>query len=278
MIIVTGCKGIIGRAVMTKLAAKGINTLGIHRQNFDLTSGASLMEYVNHRPDAVIHLAAAVPHSTHYPDSPSSAMKTRIIDETVFNAVSEWECRLVYASTCSLYDKSDPSIKTESSPVLTKSNSCYLQAKYDGEQLLNLLPSLTILRVPAPLGPGIPDTLVVKRFINTGMAGKPIQLWGSGAREQNFVDVRDLADAFIKSSFCKDDGIFNLSADVPTTMISLASLIVETAQNGSYELSALPDPLDGEYARYSNQKASRVLGWKPVIHLKESLSTLCANQ
>lgn len=274
MIVVTGASGVIGRALMARLRSDGIEALGVRREDFDLASGASLAQFVGRRPEAVIHLAAAVPHSTHYPDSESSASKTRAADRTVCDAALAWNCRVVYASTCSLYDKHAATVKFEDTPVVIRPGSPYMQAKHEGEKMFAALHSHCILRVPAPIGPGLPDTVVAKCFFNQAVAGQTIRVWGTGKREQNYVDVRDIADMFLRAALSTSLGVFNISADVPTSMLELAAAMAGVVPRASYELAGTTDPLEQEYTRYSNARARKILGWTPTTSLEDSIRSM----
>lgn len=277
MIIVTGSGGIVGTALMDLFKFHGIDALGINREKIDLANCCSLSKYIHRPPNVIIHLAAAVPHSLKYPDNTSSAQKTKSIDATVFKASKEWNCRTIYASTCSLYDKSIHSIKFEDTFLPTKFKSPYMKAKYDGEQIFSSLSSYSILRLPAPLGPNLPDTVVAKRFLKDAISSGRVKIWGSGYRQQNYVDVKDIADAFLKASFSNYSGIFNISAEQPTTMLELAKLIVKEVPGSSYELTGITDPLEMECANYSNAKAKERLGWVTSVKLSESIRTMLKN-
>lgn len=274
MIVVTGASGVIGRVLMARLRSDGIEAIGVRREAFDLASGASLAAFIGRRPEAVVHLAAAVPHSTHYPDSEASAAKTRAADRAVRDAVLEWGCRVVYASTCSLYDKHAATVKFEETPVAVRPDSPYMQAKHEGEKMFGVLASHGILRVPAPIGPGLPDTVVAKRFFNQAVAGQTIRVWGTGKREQNYVDVRDIADMFLRAARSTSQGVFNISADAPTTMLELAAVMAKAIPGASFELAGVPDPLEQEYTRYSNARAREVLGWAQTASLEDSVRSM----
>jgi UDP-glucose 4-epimerase len=274
VIVVTGASGVIGRVLMARFCSDGIEAVGVRREAFDLASGASLATFIGRRPEAVVHLAAAVPHATHYPDSEASAAKTRAADRTVRDAVLEWGCRVVYASTCSLYDKHAATVKVEETPVAVRPDSPYMQTKHEGEKIFGALASHSILRVPAPIGPGLPDTVVAKRFFNQAVAGQTIRVWGTGKREQNYVDVRDIADMFLRAAHSTSLGVFNISADAPTTMLELAAVMAKVIPRASFELAGVPDPLEQEYTRYSNARAREVLGWAPTASLEDSIRSM----
>ena len=275
MIIVTGSKGVIGSAVVSKLLGLGEVVNPISRDLFDLSAENSLVEFVNERPEVVIHLAAAVPHSPYYPDTETSAELTQRIDKCVFDAVQEWDCRVVYASGCSLYDRRSSNIMYEHTPIYGGHSSPYFKAKADGEALFSELRSYTIMRVSAPIGPKLPSAAVARRFFDLTSKGKTISLWGSGAREQNYVDVRDIADVMIRASFSGENGLFNIAADTPTTMYFLAQTMVRVLGKGSIEFVDIDDPLEYEYARYSNKRARNLLGWEPKASLEDSIKSMC---
>lgn len=275
MIVVTGAKGVVGRAVVLRLSAGGTDVCAVSRDVFDLSDEGDLTSFVMGAPSCVIHLAAAVPHSLHYPDTEMSAALTRRIDRCVFDAARAWGCRVVYASTCSLYDKRSKETMTEDAPVLVRPDSPYMKAKCDGEALFAQLPSFAIMRVPAPLGPALPKTVVAQRFFDAALAGQPVRVWGEGRREQNYVDVRDIADAMIGAASSEWNGLINIAADKPTTMLSLATAIVDVIGRGSVELAGVPDPLEWECTRYSNQRALDLLGWAPRISLEAAIRSMC---
>ncbi|MFY7790992.1 MAG: NAD-dependent epimerase/dehydratase family protein [Polynucleobacter sp.] len=274
MIVVTGAKGVIGSAVVAQLLARGIEVIAISREVFDLSKGNDLASYISKKPEVIIHLAAAVPHSARYPDTNESALLTRSIDNCVLNAVNKWNCRVIYASTCSLYDKRSNYVMFEDSPLLVRAESQYMKTKSEGEAIFAKSKSYAILRVPAPIGPGLPKSVVAKQFFDLATVHQSIRIWGSGKREQNYVDVGDIASAMINAAYSKVNGVFNIAANAPTTMISLAMTIVAVVGKGSIEFADNPDPLEYENARYSNRRAHDLLSWSPKISLKDSIKSM----
>lgn len=130
------------------------------------------------------------------------------------------------------------------------------------------------MRVPAPIGPGLPPSVVARRFFDLATAGQSIRLWGSGKREQNYVDVREIADVMIKAAFSEANGVFNIAADVPTTMLKLATIVLMVVGRGSVEFAGVNDPLEDEHTRYSNKRARDLLRWRPEIPLEDSIKSM----
>ncbi|MBL8344039.1 MAG: NAD(P)-dependent oxidoreductase [Rubrivivax sp.] len=284
MILVTGASGIVGKAVMARARQLGLDALGLARTPdgdpqstniaCDLATCAPLPNLVARRPSVIIHLAAAVPHSPRYPDTEASAALTRRVDACVHAAAEEWRCHVVYASSCGLYDRLSPRTKSESSDDLIRIASPYFAAKRDGERLFAGLQGCTVLRLPAPVGPGVPPGLVVARFVAQALAGEKLAIWGSGKREQNFVDATDLAEAALAAARVRWPGTINIAAARPVTMLELAHCVVEVVGRGSVALSGQPDPRDAETARYSTERAASVLGWTPKVSLASSIRSL----
>lgn len=279
-IVVTGASGIVGRAVLAALRGSGESVAPVvHGRTedpdaigLDLARAESdLVEHIS-APEAVVHLAAAVPHAARHGDTELAADTTRRIDETVHRACSIWGCPAIYASTCGLYDRRDPRIKDETAPV--SGASPYFRAKLDGERLMSGLPATCVMRISAPVGPGLRRGVVLAKFIERARAGQPIEVWGSGRREQDFVAAEDIA-AFVKLALSRRArGVFNVASGSPVTMRALAEAVVEAVGRGSVQSSGADDPLDGETARYSIDHAAQALGWHPRVPLRAAIETI----
>ena len=270
MILITGARGIIGSALVRKCQSEQIEILAVSRAECNLTIMDELTRLTNRVPSSIVHLAAAVPHSAKYPDSDESASQTIAIDRNVCVAAQTWGCPVVYASTCSLYDKSSATVKCEDYSDIGSKDSKYLRAKKLGEKIFTDHGS-TILRLPAPIGPGLPRSVVAQSFFETAMSNDEISVWGSGLREQNYVDVDDIAEAFLQAAKVDCRQIINISADQPTTMMELAQTMKEASSKCSIKLNGSPDPQEGQYARYSNIRAAETLGWRPSRSLAQSI-------
>jgi len=274
MVVVTGSKGVIGRVVVKQLLESGIAVEEVSRDIFDLSSGKDLTQFVDETPEAIIHLAAAVPYTGRYLDTEETAKLTNAIDHCVLDAARAWKARVVYSSGCSLYVRSSRSVLTEQSPIENNFTSPYLKAKKYGENLFINNSSCAILRVSAPIGPGLSEMAVAMKFYNLAISSQPINIWGSGTREQNYVDVRDIANAMVLAAKSNKIGVYNISSDAPVTMYELASNIIKVVGQGSIEMSGDQDVSENIYARYSNKLAGDVLGWRPTYALNDSIETM----
>ena len=282
-IVVTGAGGLVGRAVCRQLASNGSQFVPIlRRAAADLPQGIvadlrtdPLGEALGDlRPATIVHCAALVPTNPAHADSDANAAGTRAIDANVHEAAVRTSAHMIYISSCGLYDPEDAAVKDETSDV--RARSPYFAAKLDGERLFAALGGATIMRLSSPVGPSAPAHLVLPRFVAAALRGEPLTLWGSGAREQDFVDVDDVA-AFIRLAIgAAPAGTFNVAAGAPVSMRTLADTIVAALGTGSVVMVDRPDPQEGSKARYSIAKAQNELGWRPAIAIDGIVRRLVA--
>lgn len=283
-VLVTGAGGIVGRAVAAEFARDGWDVARlVHRASrhapdglvIDLASIADLAAAIGDRPDAIVHLAAAVPHSKDYPDSAESAALTRRMDAAVLAAARRWDCPLVYASSCGLYCRDEPSAKAEDAPIKDW-GSPYFAAKAAGEEACAEHDKAIVLRISGPIGPGLRANVVMARFVATAREDKSITLWGSGRREQDFIDARDLARLVLAAVKQEARGIFNAASGHTVTMRELAETVIKRIGGGGIAMSGQPDPNESIYARYDVRKARQQLGWEPRFTLGDMVDSIAA--
>jgi nucleoside-diphosphate-sugar epimerase len=223
---------------------------------------------------AIVHLAAAVPHSESYPDNDVSANCTRRMDRRIRDLQQQSGVPVIYMSTCGLYDRSTVSLKNENDHSQVIVTSPYFAAKADGEALFLSDGTSTVLRLAAPVGAGLKPQLVLSRFVATARANGTIKIWGSGTREQDFIDTADIAELILSVLNQPRTTILNAASGVPTTMAKLAETVIAVVGAGSIEIAEQADPRDGEMARYSIIRARDYYGWSPRCGLDESLASL----
>lgn len=276
MILVTGSGGHVGGAILEELSSLGLPLFGLTRQELDLAGSLLLENSFHTAPGTIVHLAACVPNSGRYPDNLASADLTRKIDRNVYRAARRWGSRVLYFSTCLLYDRHNSDLKDENSPVQADVRSPYSAAKLEGEELFMQLDDVKIVRLSAPVSAGAPPNLVFNRFVSAALESETLPVFGSGSRRQNFIDVADVA-SFVSRAFTRGEpGVYNLVADESLSMRELATRIVSVLGTGSVKVlgSDMPDPLEGEYACFSNAKAKAQLDWAPIVSLDQTILRL----
>ncbi|MBA3045810.1 MAG: NAD(P)-dependent oxidoreductase [Euryarchaeota archaeon] len=283
-IAILGVSGFIGKNIVDRFSAGGVEILGcdIHSgkigtllvDSIDLTNEKSLSDWLGTRDiDAIIYLASEIPQS--FSNVNVSVFDNNVkMHKTVLNYWTQNRCQLIYASTCAIYGKSGPvPWREENAPA---PENYYSVSKIVGEWLFRTQKpeenTLTVLRINAPYGVGGRKT-VVNIFLENALAGKPIGLFGSGRREQDFLHVSDIANAFWLAFSTGTSGTFNIASGTTVTMKQLAEKVIETAKSTSeIELTGTPDPGEETKVRVDISKAGKQLGFTPIHSLESGLA------
>lgn len=284
-VLLTGASGLVGRAVDNLFAASGWTvwrTARNHAENLPRTIAIDLareQDIVRRMPvpaSLIIHLAAIIPLGGQRADTVEAGVAIRQMDESVCLAAQHWQCPVLYASSCGLYRRDDPSIKRENAPIIDWS-SPYFAAKLAGEQRILSLPKSAVFRLSSPVGPGMPATVVMARFVSLARAGADLTLLGGGGREQDFIDSRDVARLFLAAAEREASGVFNAASGRPITMRALAEAAVAHFGRGRVVFSGQRDPNETFFARYDVGRAQGELGWTPHEDLA-AMITAIANE
>ncbi len=283
MIVVTGASGIVGRALRGQLADQGQACFCTARRysqqastetglSLDLSqpgAGEALARHIGQspsasgRPSAIIHLAAAIPHSDEFDDHQRYYSATKAMDAQVAELQARLDLPLIYVSSCGLYDRLDPTIKTPKTAKLSASTP-YFQAKLEGEALFAASGKASIFRLSNPVGPGVPSKLVVPLFFKKMRQTKRIEVWGRGTREQDFIDVRDAARLLLAAACAPKAGVYNLAFGLPTSMFQLARHVQDALGSGQVSLPGHKDALEQETARYCIKDSRADFDWQPT--------------
>jgi len=280
VILVTGAAGLVGKELTKLFDELEVSYMGLSHTSFDLAKDLSIVDWMSEAPSQIIHLAAVVPQGYGRLDNQANADENRRIDENVAGAARAWGCRVLYSSTCLLYDSKDPAVKFENSPVRAREGSPYSSAKLEGERVFASLGNSLIFRLSAPVGPSMVPTLVLPKFVAAAKSDLPLEVWGSGFREQDFIDLSDIANFLVIAVGTKAlPSVLNLVSSDYVCMMGLAELVVRTIGGGRVQsdFKSLHDPLDAEFARYSNLLALETLGWKPLRPLSSSIAEIGAH-
>jgi len=207
-IYITGATGRLGSAVLTKLTAKGIESIPLVRKPSQLknekVTDFSEKELVRILEDArvIIHIAGSVET---YDKKKLREANVELTQKIINSAPSG--SRIIFASSISVYGKhleNPANEKTKTNP-----DSDYSRSKYDAEKLVANYPDHVILRIGTVYGPQFSDYAKILRKIRQ----EKMTVIGDGKNHIPFVHVDDVAEAFLAAAEGKGNGTYVVVGD-----------------------------------------------------------------
>lgn len=246
--------------------------------------------------DVVYHLAAAVGVRL-IVENPTRTIETNIGGtELVLKAASKKLKPILIASTSEVYGKSTKvpfreeddlvfgaTNKSRWSYAASKAVDEFLALAYAKEKKLPVV----ITRLFNTVGPRQTGRygMVIPRFIEQGLAGGPISVYGDGEQTRCFGWVGDVVRGMADLLACeKAEGeVFNLGSTEEISINALAAKVV--ARTGgtakieriTYEKAYEEGFEDMKRRVPSTEKAGKLVGWKPTIGIDEILDRVIAS-
>jgi GDP-L-fucose synthase len=288
---VAGHAGLVGSALVRRLAGTGAEILTISRQACDLRDQVAVHRWVaDHRPDAVFIAAAIVGGIEANRTRPAEFLYDNLLiaANIIHAAAVTGVGKLMFlGSSCFYPREAEQPIREETllAGPFEPTNEWYAVAKVAGVKLCQAYRRQHgknfIAVVPTNLyGPGdnfdlaashvIPAML--RRFDEAKSNGRPeVELWGTGSPRREFVYVDDAADAlvFLMENYSSEE-IINVSGGEDVSIAGLAELVADIAgYTGSIRFDVSRP--DGMPRKALDDKRIRALGWCPKMPLKAGL-------
>jgi UDP-glucose 4-epimerase len=292
-VLVTGGAGFIGSHVAQRFAQQGFAV----RVLDDLSSGtrancdaswafheadvcdAAALDRATDGTEVVVHMAAftSVPESF---ERFRECYRTNVLG--TFNALEacvRYRVRkLVFASSSAVYAELPDAPKTEDDcpePI-----SPYAVSKLEGEHLLETYGqarglasvAMRFFNVYGPRQPAVSAyAAAVPIFMQRGLRGEPLTIYGDGHQTRDFVFVGDVAAAVFQAAQSEETGVYNVGTGQPVEVLELADTIVNlTGGTGSYRFEA-PRPGDVRSSTADVTRIEKTLGWRPAHSPEQGL-------
>jgi UDP-glucose 4-epimerase len=282
-VLVTGAGGLLGFHAERALRAGGRHEVsGVVRSArgtstdivTDLAEAGADALLEGAHPEAIVHCAAHIPKSFSPEDAAEShAVNTRIDERVLAYARKYPRTRVVYCSSTSVFGTCED-VVTEETPAHPE--NAYAAGKLAAEEAFSALSNApVILRINSPYSERQKTRTVLKIFMESAHAGRPLRFHGSGARTQDFVHADDVASAIVRAVESPSaSGVYVIASGAPVSMRELAELAVAAVpgSTSTVEASGQPDPQEAYRARFSVAKAGRDLGFAPGVSLAEGLA------
>ena len=278
--LVTGASGLVGHAVVERMAADGAAVVSVGKVGLP---GTTVSLDLAREPwpagpwDVIVHCAARLPTRFDGPEAEAADATNRLLDARAQDAAAASGAQLVVLSSASVYGDTVGEISEDTPPAPVLG---YAREKLATETAIAAcgLPA-TILRLVAPYGPRQVRNTVLLRFLDAALAGAPLRYFGSGARTQDFLHVDDIAAAIAGLARQRALGSFVLASGAATTMRDLAELVVKVTGSASpVEAAGRPDPEEGRRVHYRIDKLTRATGFLPRVALADGIASWAATR
>lgn len=282
-VIVTGATGYVGSAITRRLRDRGETVFSVCRTGeiaVDLCSPHFVATVQKAVPtaDAIVHCAACLHgDATNTQLSSVNAIGTQ---QVLRLAQSLGVHYLINLSSVPLIGRPQSLPVDESHPAVPATP--YHASKFYAENLVRLShgPQLktTNLRLTSPIGAGAPPGRIFSTFAGAAAAGAPITLLGRGGRRQNYVDIRDIAQAVERCLAESATGLFLIGGERSYSNRELAEHCCRVAgSNAGILYSDQPDSEEDLVWEISTARAHATFGYTPAFSLNDSIRAFLAS-
>ena len=295
-IFVAGHGGMVGRAIVRRLAREDATILTASRAELDLTDNAAVDAwFATNRPD-IVFLAAAKVGGIHANNSlPVDFLRDNLLIElAVIEAAHRHSVeKLVFLGSSCIYPKlaAQPIVEDALlSGPLEETNIWYAVAKIAGIKLCQAYRRQygcnVIAAQPTNLyGPDdnfdlatshVLPALIRKALDARDNGADALTIWGSGTPQREFMHVDDLADALVfLAQHYDDEAPINVGSGQEVTIAELARIICAQAGfTGALQFDASKP--DGTPRKRIDSSKLAALGWQATTPLDRGIADTIA--
>jgi GDP-L-fucose synthase len=290
---VAGHRGMVGAAVMRRLARENCELVTVGRDVVDLRRQETTEDWMaDNRPDAIVLAAAHVGGILANDSHPVDFLYDNLMIEANIIAAAHRTgvAKLLFLGSSCIYPKFAPQPIVEEALLtgpLEPTNEWYAVAKIAGIKLAQAFRRQNgcdfISAMPTNLyGPGdnfdLDSSHVAPALIRKAHEAKvrgdgELTIWGSGKPRREFLHVDDCADALVHllKVYSGEDHI-NVGSGKDLTILELAEMICRVVGFEGPIVRDTSKP-DGTPRKLMSAERLKALGWSPCIGLREGLVT-----
>ena len=295
-VYVAGHRGMVGSAIVRRLAREGCTVLTTDRARVDLRDQAAVRDwFAAERPQAVFLAAAKVGGILANDRYPADFLYDNLMIETnVIEAAHRTDVeKLLFLGSSCIYPKeaAQPIVETALlTGPLEPTNEWYAIAKIAGIKLAQAYRRQHgrdyISAMPTNLyGPGDNFDLqnshvlpaLIRKAHDAKVAGADaIPIWGTGTPRREFLHVDDLADAclFLMQRY-SDEQHVNIGYGDDVTIRELTALVCDVVGFAG-RIETDPTKPDGTMRKLMDSGRLHAMGWTPTIGLREGIAGVYA--
>jgi len=288
-VFVAGHKGMVGSAIVRRLASTGCEVLTADRKQLDLTRQAAVEDWMQkNKPDAVFVAAAEVGGIHANNSRPADFLYDNLAIEvaTIHAAKQAGVKKLQFLGSSCVYPRLAPQPMQESALLtgaLEPTNQWYAIAKIAGLKMCEAYRKqygcdFTSVMPTNLYGPGdnfdpaeshVPAAMVLKTH-KAKLANAPsIEIWGTGTPKREFLYVDDLADAcvYLMERYSGDETV-NVGTGTDITIRELAETVAKVVGfRGDFTYNTSKP--DGAPRKLLDVGRLNALGWTAKTSLEE---------
>jgi len=290
-VFVAGHRGMVGSAIVRRLAAEDCEILTVARAELDLLDQSGVRRWMaNHRPDAVVLAAAKVGGILANDRFPVDFLQQNLVLQTnvIEGAFRSEVGKLLFLGSSCIYPKFAAQPISEDALLtgpLEPTNEWYAIAKIAGLKLCQAYRRQHgvdyISAMPASLyGPGdnfdlasghVIPALMRKAHEARRAGHKTMEVWGSGKPMREFLHVDDAADAlvFLLKNYTGDSHV-NVGSGKDITIAELAGTVVSVV-GADARIKFDPSKPDGTPRKLMDVSRLFATGWRPRYTLRSGL-------
>jgi GDP-L-fucose synthase len=290
-VYVAGHRGMVGAALLRRLAMEDVELLTVKRSELDLRDQAAVFGWFAKMRPQVVFMAAAKVGGI----AANNALRAEFIYDNVIIAANAIHAahtngteKLMFLGSSCIYPKLAPQPLRENSMLtgpLELTNEPYAVAKIAGIKMVEAYRSQYgsdfINVMPTNLyGPGDnyhPEhshvvAALIRRFHEAKLAGiSNVVVWGTGTPRREFLYVDDMADACIHlMKTYSSDELINIGTGEDITIAEFAG-VVAAVVGYTGEISFDPSRPDGTPRKLLDVSRLAELGWRARTSLKDGI-------
>ncbi len=290
-VFVAGHKGMVGAAIVRRLAAANCEILTLDRREVDLRDQAGVRAWmIDRRPQAVFMAAAKVGGILANDSYPADFLLDNLLIETAVTAAahaSDVEKMLFLGSSC-IYPKLAPQPIPEEALLtgsLEPTNEWYAIAKIAGIKLVQAFRRQHgrdyISAMPTNLyGPGDNFDLasshvmpaLIRKVHEAKQTGADVVVWGTGTPRREFLYVEDCADACVHlMEHYSGEMHVNVGSGDDITILDLTKTVMKVLGYDGTIVHDRSKP-DGTPRKLMDGAKLKSLGWQPKVSLEDGIA------
>lgn len=297
-VLITGAAGFLGSHLSDRFLQEGHQVLGMDNfitgsmSNLEHLSGNPNFEFIQHdisdftfvpgKIDAILHFASPA-SPIDYLKYPIQTLKVGSLGtHNLLGVAKDKGARYFLASTSEIYG--DPLVHPQREDYAGNVDTIgprgvYDEAKRFAESLVMAYQrahgmETRIVRIFNTYGPRmrLDDGRVVPNFIGQALRGEPLTIYGDGSQTRSFCYVSDLVEGIYRLLNSDFGEPVNIGNPVEMSIKEFAEVVNEITGNPGgtiFEDSRIKG--DPQTRQPDISRAKKLLGWEPVVGLREGL-------